>query len=166
MKWVSLHIETYSDPKVVRLGEEHGPVGLAWWTALLCNAGAQDKGGTLQLSFRNFAFELFTTPETVGQVLDTAESVGLCRVVSRDVHSFEVSIPAWKRRQGSGRRAFEREDGKRLEKANVADGRTVSSSVPRERDRERDREKTRGRATDDFSIYDSTTIVDRTGESR
>jgi len=128
-----VHIETYSDPKVVRLGEEHGAVGLAWWIGLLCNAGAQDEGGTVELSFRNFAFELFSDSETVGNVLDTAADVGLCRVVSRDVHGFKVSIPAWKRRQGAGRKAKEREVKKGLDQANVAGCRVVSSDVPRER---------------------------------
>jgi hypothetical protein len=113
--------QTFNDPKVVQLGEKHGPLGLAWWTALLCNAGAQEGGGTVDLSFRAFAFELHSDSKAVAEVLDTATDLGLCHTLSRDVHGFKVEIPGWKRWQDAGRQARSRARRKAHENADVTD---------------------------------------------
>ncbi|HET7455416.1 MAG TPA: hypothetical protein VFJ76_07845 [Solirubrobacterales bacterium] len=144
--------KTFSDPKVVQLGEKHGPVGLAWWTLLLCEAGAQEKGGTVEVSFRTFSFELHTDAETVGAVLETAERIGLCHKVSRDVHSFKTSIPAWKRWQAAGRKAEERN---RRKQADVTDSHEPSRDVTT--DRQRDKQRNSAQARADISPYDRKT---------
>ena len=143
--------QTFSDPKVVQLGEKHGPVGLAWWTLLLCNAGAQEKGGTVEVAFRTFAFDLHTDAETVGEVLDTAQRICLCHTVSRDVHGFKITLPAWKRWQAAGRQAERR---KRLKQADVTDSHEESRDVTT--DRQTDRQKRSAQARD-ISPYDKNT---------
>jgi len=130
VRWFAMSTQTFSDPKVVQLGERHGPVGLAWWTLLLCEAGAQEKGGTVEVSFRTFAFDLHADAETVGAVLDTAERIGLCHTVSRDVHGFKITLPAWKRWQAAGRKAEQR---KRLKQADVTNRHDESRDVTTDR---------------------------------
>jgi hypothetical protein len=124
---------TLTDPKVIQLGERHGPVGPLLWTALLCHAGAQEKKGKVQLAFRTLAFELFSEVDTVNSVLDTAIEIGLCHTVSRDVHGFEVELPRWERYQATGRKARERERKKGLKQADVTPGHTVSRDVTTDR---------------------------------
>lgn len=154
MRWFAMSTETFRDPKVVQLGEKHGPVGPAWWALLLCNAGAQEKGGTVEVSFRAFAFELFSDTETVGNVLETATKVGLCHTESRDVHSFKVTIPAWKRWQAAGRKAEERKRKKALEQANVTDSHNESRDVTTKRQRDKETKKENAR---EVSPYDRKT---------
>jgi hypothetical protein len=152
MRWFAMSTKTFSDPKVVQLGEEHGPVGLAWWTLLLCEAGAQEKGGTVEVSFRGFSFELHTDPETVGKVLDSAQRIGLCHTVSRDVHGFKITLPAWKRWQAAGRQAERR---KRLRGADVTESHDQSRDVTTDRHTD----KQRNSAPAHVSPYDKKTKV-------
>lgn len=124
---------TLTDPKVIQLGERHGPVGPLLWTALLCHAGAQEKKGKVQLAFRALAFELFSETDTVNSVLDTAVEIGLCHTLSRDVHGFEVELPRWERYQSNGRQSRKRERDKADEQADVTQRHTASRDVTTDR---------------------------------
>lgn len=136
MRWFAMSTQTFTDPKVVELGERHGPVGLAWWTLLLCEAGAQEKAGKVDIAVRSFAHVLFTDPETVNKVLDSAVEVGLCHAESRDVRSFKVAISRWERHQSKKRKADQREREKALEQANVTGCHAESRDVTTDRQTE------------------------------
>lgn len=129
MRWFSMSTRTLTDPKVIQLGEKHGPLGPLLWTSLLCHAGAQESGGEVELSFRALAFELFSEARMVREALDTAIEVGLCHGVSRDVHGFKVRIPGWKKWQATGRKARQREREKAHEQADVTDRHTMPRDV-------------------------------------
>jgi Domain of unknown function (DUF4373) len=133
VRWFAMSTQTFTDPKVVELGERHGPVGLAWWTLLLCEAGAQEKAGKVDVAVRSFAHELFTDPDTVNKVLDSAIEVGLCHAESRDVRSFKVEISRWERHQAKKRKADQRGREKGLEKADDAESHAESQKVTTDR---------------------------------
>jgi hypothetical protein len=154
VKWFAMSTAILKDPKVVELGERHGPVGPLWWTALLCEAGAQDRAGVVDLAIRNFAFSIFSDARTVNEVLDSALDVGLCHAESRDVRSFKVTIPNWEKHQAKRRQAEARARKKEQRELQEAESHAESRDVTRERDREIEREKD----ARDVSPYDRKTI--------
>lgn len=125
---------TLNDPKVEMLGETHGPVGGLVWTALLCLAGLQEKGGEVETTYRALAHEAFSDAETVKAVIDSAIEAGLCHEVSRDVRGVVVRLPKWKTWQATGRKAKERatkkEERKPHEQADVTPSHAPSRDVP------------------------------------
>lgn len=137
MRWFSMSTRTLTDPKVIQLGERHGPIGPLLWTALLCHAGAQEKKGKVQLAFRTLAYELFSDAETVNAVLDSADEIGLCHTLSRDDHGFEVELPRWERYQSNGRQSRKRERDKALEQADVTESHGESRDVTTDRQTEK-----------------------------
>lgn len=155
MRWFSMSTRTLTDPKVIQLGEKHGPVGPLLWTALLCHAGAQEKKGKVQLAFRTLAFELFSDVDTVNSVLDTAIEIGLCHTLSRDVHGFEVELPKWERYQATGRQSRKRERDKAHEQADVTQGHTASRDVTTDRQTDRTENSSNSAAASDRGPYGS-----------
>jgi hypothetical protein len=128
---------TYTDPKVIVLGERHGPIGPLVWTALMCHAGRQERAGEFQITLRTLSHELFSDAETVAAVIATAEEIRLCEVVNRDAMGMTLRLPTWERYQATGRKARQRardDEGKKPhEKADVTESHGESRDVTTDR---------------------------------
>jgi hypothetical protein len=134
VRWYAMSARFLTDPKVEKLGEQHGPAGPLVIVSLFAHAALQEKGGTVERTFRATANEAFVDRNEVQAIIATAVEIGLCHEVSRDVAGCVLTFPAWKRHQATGRKAKERaskkEGAKPHETADVTDSHDESHDVP------------------------------------
>ncbi len=145
MRWYAMSTRFLTDPKIERLGEEHGPAGPLMIVSLLAHAGLQEAGGRVERTFRATAHEIFMQRDEVVKILNHAIELGLCHRVSQDVTGFVLEFPAWKRHQAAYRKARSREIQKTPEKphdkANVTRSHAESQKVTNKTRQDKTKEK-------------------------
>jgi hypothetical protein len=159
MRWYSMPVGFLQEPEIEKLGEIHGAPGPLVMVSLYSGAALAEEHGRVSRSFRLLATDAFTDRETAVAVISSATEEGLCHDVSQDGHAVSLTLTDWDRKQNAGRKAKSRAK----QKAEVTDGHSDVTEesrhvLYRQTDRQIDRQDARAR--EDFSIYDSKTIVD------
>lgn len=113
---------------MVRLGEKHGGDAVSVVIALLAEAMLQEKGGTVEYSYRNLAHDSFTDREVARAIVSDAGEVGLVVVTAGHDEHVELRFPAWERHQAAFRKAKSRAL-KPTSQANVTDSHDLSQKV-------------------------------------
>lgn len=111
MPWVPLDIHWYQDAKVEAAGEQAGPIALAAFSVLLAMAKAQANGGRVEFTYRSLSHALFTERPAAEAAVEALVSAGVlsCPQVSAGGGVVAFNPEAWRRRNESMRKAFNRE---------------------------------------------------------
>lgn len=133
MRWYSMSVGFLQDPKVEQLGEKHGPAGPLVVVDLFSAAALAEGGGRLSRSYRTIANNVFIDRNQAEKIVISIIETGLCHEVSRDVTGVELTFPAWKRWQATGRQAKSRAARKATSQADVTDGHDLSRDVTTDR---------------------------------
>lgn len=108
MRWFAMASLFLKDPKVVHLGETHGPAAVSICVGLFGEAAIQEHGGRAEITYRNLGHDTFTDADTARTVVADAATVGLLALEEENDRSAVVRLLAWERHQAAYRKAKSR----------------------------------------------------------
>ena len=105
-----MDIHWYQDSGIEEAAEAAGIAAVAVWPVLLAKAKAQANGGRIDVTWRELANCLFTTPAIAKGAVEALVSAGVlsCPVVSGRSAELAIDPEAWKRWNEAARKAASR----------------------------------------------------------
>lgn len=132
-----------TDPKVERMVDQHGNDAIAVAIALFTQAMLQERGGTIERTYKTLAAEANTDRQTAFAIIQTAAEVGFVNLDHGDDFEFVATLPAWSRHQATFRKARSRAAKKAHEQADVTDGHDESRPVTKSHSQDKTRHNKR-----------------------
>ena len=138
------------DPKVVKVGERYGGDTVAVIHGLLTAAMLQEKGGDVEVTFRNLAHDTFTAADKAEEIVNALAETGFLKIESTDGYAVTLRFPAWSRHQATFRKAKSRAASNPTSDANVTPGHDLSQEVTNKTGQERTRQEKKKPASEDL----------------
>lgn len=136
-RWYATSTQMLHDPKVVKVGERYGGDTVAVIHGLLTAAMLQEKGGDVEVTFRNLAHDTFTAADKAEEIVNALAETGFLKIESSDGYAVTLRFPAWSRHQATFRKAKSRAASNPTPDANVTSGHDLSQEVTNKTGQER-----------------------------